>query len=107
MPTTLLDAFLLFGAGILLDMSLVHLLNVDETRHHPMIRMWKWPRLASSVWGVIQLFCGGFILLALDFKFALDVKTLLVFLGFSGWAILIGYWSSRREQRSALKMEGS
>lgn len=99
MLTAILDDFLLVCAGIFLNMSLVHLLNFEETKHHPMIRMWRSPRLASSIWGVIQLFCGGLILLLLKYSFELSLSTLFVFLGFSFWAILIGFTAARRDRK--------
>ncbi len=99
MLPTFLSYFALFCSGIFLDMSLVHLFNFEETRHHPMIRRWRSPKLGSSVWGVIQLFCGGLLLLLFHYRFELSLETLFVFLGFSFWAILVGYWSSKRDQQ--------
>src|SRR5579859_5615283 len=91
--------FLLFCAGVFLNTSLVHLLNFEETRHHPMIRIWRSPKLGSSVWSVVQLFCGGLILLLLHYRFELSLETLFVVLGFIFWAILIGYWSGKRDEK--------
>ena len=67
-----LNYLLCFIAGILLNMSLVHLVNFSETRHHPIIARSKVPRLASTLWGLGYLFFGGLILLLLHYQFTLS-----------------------------------
>lgn len=83
-----LDAFLCFCAGVLLNMSALHLFHFEQTATHPMIRMWRHPRLASSIWGSIQLFLGALILLLVKFRFALDLDTMLLLAGFCLWNLL-------------------
>ncbi len=80
---SILNACLYFVSGVLLNMSLVHLVNFAETRHHPIIARSKFPKLASTIWGLIYLFLGGFILLALNYQFEWQLSTALIFLGFS------------------------
>jgi hypothetical protein len=83
-----LDAFLCFCAGVFLNMSVLHLFRHEETATHPMIRMWRRPRLASAIWGCIQLLAGALILLVIGFRFALDLETLLLLAGFCFWSLL-------------------
>ncbi len=89
-----------FVSGIFLNMSLNHLVNFSETRRHPMIARWKSPKLTSSIWGCIQLFAGGIILLLLGYKFELNLNTLFIFLGFSVWAIFLGALGDRADRRA-------
>jgi hypothetical protein len=83
-----LDAFLCFCAGVLLNMSVLHLFHFERTATHPMIRVWKHPRLGSSIWGSVQLFAGALILLLIKFRFALDLDTMLLLAGFCFWSVL-------------------
>jgi hypothetical protein len=83
--------FLFFCAGVFFHMSIVHFFCFSETASHPMIRIWKNPRLASSISGVIQLFFGLLIILLLKYQFELNFNTLFLFVGFSFWGILRGF----------------
>jgi hypothetical protein len=83
-----LDAFLCFVAGVFFHMSFLHFFCFAETSTHPMIRMWKRPRLASAIWGSIQLFAGALILLLITFRFALDLDTVMLLAGFCFWGVL-------------------
>ncbi len=94
-----LNYLLYFVSGVFLDMSLIHLTDFDETRHHPMIARSKYPKLASTLWGLFQLFCGILILLLLKYKFELQLSTAFIFLGFAVWAVLLGINSQRRDRR--------
>jgi hypothetical protein len=87
-------------AGILLNMSLVHLVNFSETRHHPIIARSKKPKLASTLWGLGYLFFGALILLLLHYQFLLSLETGLIFLGFSGWAIFLGIIAEKRDKKA-------
>ena len=89
-----------FVCGVFLNMSLNHLVNFGETARHPMIARTGSPKLASSIWGTIQLFAGGLILLLLDYKFELSLNTLCIFLGFSVWAIFLGALGDRADRRA-------
>jgi hypothetical protein len=91
--TFLLD----FIAGILLNMSLVHLVNYSETRYHPIIARSKTPRLASTLWGLGYLFFGGLILLLLHYQFAFSLDTVFLFLGFSAWAIFLANLAEKKD----------
>jgi hypothetical protein len=84
-----LDAFLCFCAGIFFHMSVLHFFCFAQTASHPMIRMWKRPKLASSIWGSIQLVAGALILLLLNYRFRLDLDTLTLLAGFCFWGILV------------------
>jgi hypothetical protein len=95
----ILDFFLYFISGILLNMSLAHLVNFAETTRHPIIAKTKFPKLTSTLWGVVYLFLGGIILLALHYKFELQPSTAFIFLGFSAWAIFLAIVSERSDQR--------
>ena len=97
---TILYYPLYFVCGIFLNMSLNHLVNFEETKRHPMIARTGSPKLASSIWGTIQLLAGGVILLLLDYKFELSFDTLFLFLGFSIWAILLGALGDRADRRA-------
>ena len=100
MATNLLNYFLYFLSGILLNMSLVHLVNFSETRRHPMIAKSKTPKLARTLWGLGQLFFGGLILLLLKYQFALSLATACIFLGFSVWAIFLGVMAEKADRRA-------
>ena len=91
--------FLYFLAGILLNMSLVHLVNFAETRHHPMIARSKRPRMASTLWGLGYLFFGLLMLLLLHYQFTLSLDTALLFLGFSVWAIFLAATAEKRKHQ--------
>lgn len=95
----ILTLFLYFVSGIFLNMSLNHLVNFAETRRHPMIARTGSPKLASSIWGVVQLFAGGLILLLLGYKVEPSAYTLCLFLGFSAWAIFLGAIGDRADRR--------
>ena len=96
---SIFNACLYFISGVLLNMSLVHLVNFAETRRHPMIARSNYPKLASTIWGLVYLFMGGFILLALNYKFEWQLSTALIFLGFSVWAIFLGIVSERSDRK--------
>ena len=96
---SILNACLYFLSGVLLNMSLVHLVNFAETRRHPIIARSKFPKLASTIWGLIYLFLGGLILLALNYQFVWQLSTAFIFLGFSVWAIFLGIVSERADRR--------
>jgi hypothetical protein len=55
--------FLYFLSGILLNMSLAHMVNFAETDHHPIIAKTKFPKLASTLWMLVYLSLGTIILL--------------------------------------------
>ncbi len=95
----ILDDFLLFFAGILLNMSLEHLVNFNITLQHPMIARTQSPKLTSTLWGLGQLFLGGLILLLLHYQLMLSWDTLFVFLGFGLWAIFLAAMSDRGDKR--------
>jgi len=92
--------FFYFLAGILLNMSLVHLVNFAETSHHPMIARSKRPRMASTLWGLGYLFFGLLILLLLHYQFALGLDTVIIFIGFSAWAIFLAATAEKRERQA-------
>lgn len=94
-----LEYFLYFCAGIFFHISMLHFFCFSETASHPMIRIWKSPKTASSIWGSIQLFSGLLIILLLKYQFGLNLNTLFLFIGFSGWGILRGFILDRKEMR--------
>lgn len=96
----ILNLILYFLSGIFLNMSWVHLFNFAETQNHPMIKKSKYPRLASTLWGLFQLLCGALILLGLNYQFNWSLNTLFLFLGFSLWAILLGVVGERRDRKA-------
>jgi hypothetical protein len=95
----ILNFFLYFISGILMNMSLNHLLNFSETTRHPIIAKTKFPKLTSTLWGLAYLFLGAVILLALHYKFELQPGSAFIFLGFSAWAIFLAVISERADRR--------
>ena len=98
---SIVNALLCFVAGIFLNMSLLRLVNFSETRVHPMIRRMKSPKLASTLWGLLQLFLGALILLLIHYRFALTPDTAVLFLGFGGWAVFVAAASDRSDRKAA------
>jgi hypothetical protein len=96
---TILNGLLYFAAGILLNMSLAHLVNFAETGRHPLIARTGYPKLASTLWGLVYLGLGGLILLLLGYQFTLQPATLLIFLGFSVWAVFLAATAERLDRR--------
>jgi hypothetical protein len=96
---SILNFFLFFISGILLNMSLAHLANFAETTRHPIIARTKFPKLTSTIWGLVYLLLGGIILLSLHYKFELQPNTAFIFLGFSAWAIFLAAVSERADRR--------
>ncbi len=95
--SAVLDAFLCFCAGVFFNMCILHFFCMSETATHPMIRVWSRPRLASAIWGSVQLFAGALILLLLKFRFTLDLDTMMLLAGFSSWGVLgAALWSGDR-----------
>jgi uncharacterized membrane protein len=99
MLTTLLTYFLFVLSGILLNMGFVHLLNYSETIKHPIIAKTKNPKLSSTLWGLGYLFAGGLILLLKKYHFDLEINSLLIFIGFSVWAIFLAVIADRADRR--------
>jgi hypothetical protein len=96
----ILNYLFYFLAGILLNMSLVHLVNFSETRHHPIIGRSRAPRMASTLWGLGYLFFGVLILLWLHYQFALSLDSVFIFLGFSAWAIFLANLAEKRDKQA-------
>ena len=48
-----LNYLLYFVSGVFLDMSLIHLTDFDETRHHPMIARSKYPKFGKHSLGAV------------------------------------------------------
>ena len=96
----ILNFFLYFVSGVLLNMSLAHLVNFAETIRHPIIARTKFPKLTSTFWGLAYLFFGGLILLYLNYKFELSLETAILFAGFSFWAIFLAVVSERADQKN-------
>ncbi len=94
------EYLLYFIAGILLNMSLFHLENFAETRRHPTIAWSQYPKLVSTIWGLVQLFFAILILLLLHYKFELRPSTGFIFLGFSVWAVFLGITSERADRKA-------
>jgi hypothetical protein len=88
-------------SGVFLDMNLFHLLNFSRSIRHPAVRIWRMPKLASTIWGLIQLFCAALILLLVKYEFALSAYTLCLFLGFGSWAIFLAALEERDDRREA------
>ncbi len=75
-------------AGVCFHMSILHFYVFSETASHPMIRMWKRPKLASSLWGGIQLAVGLAIVLLLNYQLQLTLDTFFLFAGFVAWGVV-------------------
>jgi hypothetical protein len=63
--------------------------------------MWKMPKLASTVGGLIQLFTGGLVRLLVHYEFALSAYSLSLFLGFGAWAIFLALLEERVDRNAA------
>ncbi len=98
---SVLNFFLYFVSGVLLNMSLVHLVNWSETTRHPIVAKSKYPKLTSTLWGLGYLFLGTIILLSLHYKFELRPDTAFILLGFSAWAIFLAVVSERADRRKS------
>ena len=107
MPAVVLHFILLLLAGVLLNMGLLHFFSFMETRSHPFIARSAMPHLASSLWATLQLSLGLGILLALGYRFAVSLDTLVLFLGFALWGVALGYFYDRNTRRFALLEKGS
>jgi uncharacterized membrane protein len=90
---------LLFCAGIFLDMAGMHLFDFATTSRHPMIRRWRFPKLASTISGLIALSAAGAILLALGYHLADATSTLSIFAGFAAWALFSAAAAERNDKR--------
>ena len=64
-----------------------------------MIRIWKSPKMAAAIWGIIQFFVALLILLPQKFQFGLNLDTFFVFLGYSFWAVLAALFSTRFQSK--------
>jgi hypothetical protein len=91
--------FLLFWAGIFIHMGLMHHFSFDKVKTHPMIRMWKSPKIAASVWGIFQLSFAILILLFQNFQFGKNLDTIFVFLGYCFWALLAALFSNKFQDK--------
>ncbi len=101
--TLALQCSLLFIAGILLNMALLHFFSFAETRNHPMVARWSWPHLASALWATLQLALALVILLGVRYRLAADLGTIFLFVGFSLWGVAIGYFYDRKRRGVAEK----
>jgi hypothetical protein len=101
MLMTVLRGLLLLLAGIALNMSLLHFFAFVETRNHPVIARSAMPHLASALWATVQLSVAAAILLGLNYRFAANLDTLFVFVGFCGWGLALGYLYDRHRSGSA------
>ncbi len=91
---------LLLLAGVCFHMSILHFYVFSETASHPMIRMWKHPKLASSLWGGIQLAVGLVIILLLNYQLQPSLDTLFLFAGFVTWGVAQAAILENKESKS-------
>jgi hypothetical protein len=101
MLISVLDSCLYFLAGICFFMSPQHLFNFTETQRHYLIAKSRSPKVASTIWGIIQLAAGLLILLALHYQFDRNLGTLFIFLGFSCWAIFVRYIATTVDKQTS------
>ena len=87
--------FLFFLAGIAIHMGFMHHFSFDRVKTHPMIRIWKSPKMAAAISGIIQFSIALLILLLQNFRLGLNSDTFFVFLGYSFWAVLAALFSNR------------
>jgi len=93
-------SFLFFFAGICFHMSFLHFYGFAETASHPMIHMWKYPKLASAVWGSIQLGVGLIVISQLGYQLQQTLETLFLFLGFAAWGVFRAVILERKEKKA-------
>ena len=93
-------SFLFFFAGICFHMSFLHFYGFAETASHPMIRMWKYPKLVSAVWGSIQLGVGLIVISLLQYQFQQGFDTLFLFVGFAAWGVFRAVILERKEKKT-------
>jgi len=86
---SLLAGFLCICAGVLFHMSVLHFFCFSMTASHPAVRIWPRPRLASAIWGCIQLTAGVLILLLLPPRLGAGPDTFLLLAGCCFWGVLI------------------
>ena len=87
--------FLFFLAGIVIHMGFMHHFSFDRVKTHPMIRIWKSPKMAAAISGIVQFSIALLILLPQNFRLGLNSDTFFVFLGYSFWAILAALFSNQ------------
>ena len=87
--------FLFFLAGIVIHRGFMHHFSFDRVKTHPMIRIWKSPKMAAAIWGITQFSVALLILLLQKFQFGLNLDTFFVFLGYSFWAVLAALFSTQ------------
>ncbi|HTX90200.1 MAG TPA: hypothetical protein VMC09_03200 [Anaerolineales bacterium] len=92
---------LFFFAGICFHMSILHFYGFSETASHPMIRMWKYPKLASSIWGSIQLAVGLIVVFLLKYQLQQTLDTLFLFIGFAVWGIFRAVILEKKEKNKS------
>jgi hypothetical protein len=102
MGETAVRYLLFFFAGICFHMSILHFYGFSETASHPMIRMWKYPKLASSIWGSIQLAVGLIVVLLLKYQLQQTLDTLLLFAGFVAWGIVRAAILEKKDSKKSL-----
>jgi hypothetical protein len=64
--------FLFFLAGIAIHMSFMHHFSFDRVKTHPLIRIWKSPRMAAAISGIIQFSMALLILTSSKLYFYLS-----------------------------------
>ncbi len=64
-----------------------------------MIKMWKRPKLASSLWGGIQLAVGLVIVLVLNYHLQLSFDTFFLFAGFVAWGVVRAVILENKERK--------
>ena len=100
-----LAGFLCFCGGVFVHMSVLHFFCFSVTASHPMVRMWPRPRLASALWGCVQLTAAVLILVLLSPRLGLNPDTLLLLAGFCFWGVLMAAISG--DDRSPGERAGS
>ena len=95
MVQLIIKYFLFFLAGIAIHMGLMHHFSFDRVKTHPMIRIWKSPKMAAAISGIVQFSIALLILLLQNFRLGLNSDTFFVFLGYSFWAVLAALFSNQ------------
>jgi hypothetical protein len=91
---------LLFVAGICIHAGFMHHFSFERVKTHPSIRIWKNPKMAAAISGIIQFSVALIILLFQNYEFGTNIATVIVFGGYCFWAVLASLFASKFQDQA-------